>query len=177
MGDQGNQRNNNLRLNVPKPYRLDGREINRDKLESWWNTLLTWLRQDNRYVKFLPAGRRNQWTALDKNETRGIDVERADDANQDVIDAADEEEDRLRNDLEDLLNTIGTYSPDGMYYTIRHEATSLKWILNTVRTSNEGAAAQENMLLSRVRRLAGLDNGTLNRGDQSRDNDVLPPPQ
>ena len=49
-------------------------------------------------------------------------------------------------------------------------------ILNTVRTSNEGAAAQENMLLSRVRRLAGLDNGTLNKGDQSRDNDVLPPP-
>ena len=49
-------------------------------------------------------------------------------------------------------------------------------ILNTVRTSNEGAAAQENMLLSRVRRLAGLDNGTLNKGDQNRENDVLPPP-
>ena len=49
-------------------------------------------------------------------------------------------------------------------------------ILNTVRTSNEGAAAQENMLLSRVRRLAGLDNGTLNKGDQDRENDVLPPP-
>ena len=50
------------------------------------------------------------------------------------------------------------------------------FILNTVRTSNEGAAAQENILLSRVRRLAGLDNGTLNKGDQNRENDVLPPP-
>ena len=143
---EDNQRQT-LRLNVPKPYRLDGREINRDKLESWWNTLLTWLRQDNRYQKYLPAGRRRQWTALDRDETRGITVAVPDDADQAAIEAAEEEEDRLRNDLEDLLNTVGTYSPDGMYYTIRHEATSLKWVLNTVRTTFNLDTKGENFVM------------------------------
>ena len=71
-----------FRLQVPKPYRLDKRDINRDQLESWWNTLLTWLRQDTRYLKFLAAGTRSTWLALDLDETRGINIVAPDGADE-----------------------------------------------------------------------------------------------
>ena len=142
MGDEppAVARNNYvLRFNATKPYRLEKKSLSHDEVENWWYTVMTYLRQDLRFLQFMTGGTLSTWSALCDDETRGITVAPIvnEGANEEAIAAAAETArvatDTRRNDLEDFLNAIASFSPGGLFYPIRHEAISTKWILDMIK--------------------------------------------
>ena len=110
-----------LRLNIPRPFRLDHKDINLDKLDGWWTILMSSVSVDNRYVKFMPGGTNEDWTSRDEDPTRGLTVvavilQGADeDAIQIARDTAQAASNKIRLELQELLSLIGSYCPEGLF--------------------------------------------------------------
>ena len=130
-----------LRLNIARPFRLDHKEIDLDKLDGWWSILMSSVSVDARYVKFMPGGTHSEWTSRDEDPTRGLLIAPVipQGADQDAIqlarDTAQAATNRIRLELQELLALIGSYCPAGLFRPVTHESSSLDGILDTIKTT------------------------------------------
>ena len=87
---------------IPKPYKLKptGEVLTRDDLSTWKQILLTYLRSNTKFLKFLPpSGTRKTWVASDEDPNNGF----VEDANhdEDAINA-------VRADFADFITGVAT---------------------------------------------------------------------
>ena len=126
---------------APTPFKLDCKNVNRDKLDSWYGSIKIYCMQSDSYLKFLPGplGTRANWTAECRDLTRGLLVQPVipQDADQDDVarltDAATVATAALRRDLSTMLTTVASFCPEGMFRTVVTESTSMDWIYKRVK--------------------------------------------
>ena len=109
---------------VIKPYKLQptGEALTRDDLFTWEQVLLGHIRQNPKWLQFLPSSATHkEWKSTDEDPTNGLDGTDAADSNV------------LRADFQDFLMTVATYSPTGFRETIMREATSLEAFQNLLK--------------------------------------------
>ena len=62
------------RARVPTPKQLNSVGVRRDEFETFWHILTTYCQQDSGYLDFFQGGKYENWEALSRNPTRGINV-------------------------------------------------------------------------------------------------------
>ena len=124
---------------VPTPFKLDCKDINRDKLDAWFIICKTYLMQSDDYIRFLPGGDNATWTAETADLTRGMLTEpvipqAAEAAERTrLTNAATLATNRSRRDLATMLTTVAAFCPDGMFRSVVSESTSLQWIYDRIQ--------------------------------------------
>ena len=152
-GNNENQGQQIVRMNLPKPYKLDQKNLTLDKLDGWITILKSFAGSDPRYVKFMPGGQRANWTPADEDVTRGLTVlpeypeNPTAEQRQQADDLALGGTIRLRGECQELLSLIGSYSPDGLFRPIVQESSSLAWIIDTIKTTFNLQTRGENLVL------------------------------
>lgn len=152
MGDQGNRQQQVVRVNLPKPYKLNHKDITLDKLDGWWTILNSFAGSDPRYVKFMVGGANVNWIPADEDATRGLAVAAVypqaanADQRQAADDAAAAATNRLRAELQELLSLIGSYSPEGLFRPITQESSNLRWVLDTIKNTFNLHTRGENLV-------------------------------
>ena len=120
------------RARVPTPKQLNSVGVRRDEFETFWHILTTYCQQDSGYLDFFPGGKYENWEALSRNPTRGINVSAEEidtepDKNK-AKEMAQVKTSIVRASLNSLLTTIAAYCPDGLFKTVISESTSIAWI-------------------------------------------------
>ena len=124
---------------VPCPFKLDCKDINRDKLDSWFGICRIYIMQSDNYLRFLPGGEHDTWRAETVDLTRGLTIapvipQGAAEADVQRLTAeATAATTKIRRDLASLLTTIAAYCPDGMFRSVVTESTSLQWIYDRIQ--------------------------------------------
>ena len=124
---------------APTLFKLDCKDINRDKLDGWFGICKIYLMQSDDYLRFLPGGENAKWIAETANLTRGLitqpvfpeDAEEAD--IQRITAEATKETNKSRRDLATMLTTVAAFCPDGMFRSVVSESTSLQWIYDRIQ--------------------------------------------
>ena len=131
-----------------KPYKLKptGETLSRDDLATWRQILLGHIRQNPKWLQFLPTSSVNpKWTCSDEDETNGL-VE----MNEPVGTAAptinQTKTDVLRADFADFLTCVATYAPAGFNDTIQRESTSFNWVIDLIKSTYGLDTKGENFL-------------------------------
>ena len=123
---------------VPTPFKLDCKNVNRQKLDEWFGITTNYCEQSEAYVKFLPGGTNALWIAECRNLTRGLVVQPqipqgAEQAERDRLTAeATAQTAKIRRELSAMLTTVASYCPEGMFRTVVTEAVSMDWIYKRV---------------------------------------------
>ena len=153
-GGQNNQNNQNIvRVNLPKPYKLDHNNLSLDKLEGWITILKAFAGSDPRYIKFMEGGANERWTPADEDATRGLVVQAVlpqnpnEQQQQDAEDLALARTLRLRSECQEFLSLIGSYTPEGLFRPTVQESSSLRWIIDTIKTTFNLQTRGENLVL------------------------------
>ena len=110
-----------------KPYKLKptGESLTRDDLSTWKQILLSHIRQNPKWIQFLPSSATHkEWKSTDEDVTNGLNG--ADDTASNV----------LRADFQDFLTCVATYSPTGFGETILRESTSFDWVIKLIQSTH-----------------------------------------
>ena len=100
-----------------KPYKLkvpQGEKLTRDDLATWKEVLLSYMRQNGNWEKFLPGGDKKDWKAADSGEANAgwTQAETA--------------------DFKNFLCCLSTFSPSGFAETIKRESISFNWVIGLI---------------------------------------------
>ena len=112
---------------VIKPFKLKptGEALTRDDLFTWKQILLGHIRQNPKWLQFLPSSATHkEWKSTDENVTNGLDGVDATASNV------------LRADFQDFLTCVATYSPTGFGETILRESTSFDWVIKLIQSTH-----------------------------------------
>ena len=107
-----------------KPYKLKATDgpLSRDDLSSWEYHQLSFCRQNDSWLAFLPGGTHSSWTPSDDDETNGLVKYEPDGETQD-----DDETNKFRSAFKDFLTSVAVNCPSGFTETVLRESTSWKW--------------------------------------------------
>ena len=122
---------------VIKPYKLkpSGDSLTRDDLSTWKQILLGHVRQNAKWIQFLPSSATHKtWVCTDDDDTNGL------------AGADDNASNVLRADFQDYLTCVATYAPAGLNETIFREATSFNWVIDLIKTTFGLETKGENFL-------------------------------
>ena len=116
---------------VIKPYKLkpSGESLTRDDLSTWRQILLGHIRQNQKWLKFLPTSTEHPtWTCSDDDETNGlVSMNAAVGSAPATVNNGDT--DILRADFADFLTCVATYAPAGFNDTIQRESISFTLVI------------------------------------------------
>ena len=120
-----------------KPYKLtpSGDSLSRDDLATWRQILLGHMRQNEKWLQFMPSSATNHtWTCTDDDETNNLFVMTI--ATQDTPAIVKKEEtNTLRADFQNFLTCLATYAPPGFSETIYRESTSFTWVIELINAT------------------------------------------
>ena len=112
---------------VIKPYKLkpSGEALTRDDLFTWKQILLGHIRQNPKWLQFLPSSATHkEWKSTDEDVTNGLHGVDATASNV------------LRAEFQDFLTCVATYSPTGFGETILRESTSFDWVIKLIQSTH-----------------------------------------
>ena len=112
---------------VIKPYKLKptGDALTRDDLFTWKQILLGFIRQNPKWLQFLPSSATfKEWLSSDEDVTNGL------------VGTDDNDTNVLRADFQDFLTCVATYSPTGFGETIMRESTSFDWVIQLIQSTH-----------------------------------------
>ena len=115
-----------------KPYKLkptDG-PLSRDDLSSWEYHQLSFCRQHDTWLAFLPGGTHSTWIASDEDETNGLIKYEEDNETRN-----DDETNKFRSAFKDFLTSVAVNCPTGFTETVLRESTSWKWIIDEIKAN------------------------------------------
>ena len=115
-----------------KPYKLKATDgpLSRDDLSSWEYHQLSFCRQNDSWLAFLPGGTHSSWTPSDDDETNGLVKYEPDGETQD-----DDETNKFRSAFKDFLTSVAVNCPSGFTETVLRESTSWKWIIDEIKSN------------------------------------------
>ena len=113
-----------------KPYKLVATNgpLSRDDLATWEFNQLSYCRQKDAWLEFLPGGTHSTWIATEEDDTNGIIVTKPEDG---LIDQ--EKTDKKRSAFKDFLDALAVNCPAGYPATVVREATSWKWVIDEIK--------------------------------------------
>ena len=122
---------------ISRPYKLEakGDHLTRDDLATWKQVLLGHIRQNPRWLQFLPTSETHStWKSTDEDELNGFD------------EATNAETATLHANFLDFIGCVANFAPTGSGGTILREATSFNWVIEDIENTHNLKSKGESFL-------------------------------